>query len=315
MKEDVKVEKQFKGRLPEGGVVIAVAKLVNYGNFKPHFSVTTDGGAAHDLILRAIPELEPIVALHLSDEDGWPMHAVANAAYHAKQEDPKSLARHLRIPVPYARDLIDEMRWYVRDAIAVEKARVADYQQRFWKEAIEACFSACWKREALAAIELLKTASGRSKTLSEDPVPGPQVIFNGDAVNPIEIEPDGHLPRIDLGGRCYYLAADEETAREAVKRYCREMQQHSPEELVCLLGEETVRSWGLGQSVKIGDHQIDNFDDWVDLASNYPQAVWASYDGQTQRLEINEALAEAAGIDFDPDEEDPIWMEVLAYQC
>lgn len=39
------------------------------------------GGAIHDEILRAFPKLAPLVALHLSDPDGTPMHAEANGLY------------------------------------------------------------------------------------------------------------------------------------------------------------------------------------------------------------------------------------------
>ena len=66
------------------------------GNRMPHFSVTCEYrypnqrrgyvagcGAAHDLILSAKPDLADLVALHLSDGLGTPMHAVANAIYWA----------------------------------------------------------------------------------------------------------------------------------------------------------------------------------------------------------------------------------------
>lgn len=39
------------------------------------------GGAVHDLIARYFPDLAPVIALHLSDDEGVPMHAVANARY------------------------------------------------------------------------------------------------------------------------------------------------------------------------------------------------------------------------------------------
>lgn len=39
------------------------------------------GGADHDTILAAAPELAPIVAAHLADPDGTPMHAEANGWY------------------------------------------------------------------------------------------------------------------------------------------------------------------------------------------------------------------------------------------
>ena len=38
-------------------------------------------GAIHDTILKHFPELSPIVKVHLSEPDGVPMHAEANARY------------------------------------------------------------------------------------------------------------------------------------------------------------------------------------------------------------------------------------------
>lgn len=42
---------------------------------------STYGGADHETILAAAPELAPIVAVHLADPDGTPMHGVANGWY------------------------------------------------------------------------------------------------------------------------------------------------------------------------------------------------------------------------------------------
>lgn len=39
------------------------------------------GGCIHDEILQAAPELAPLVAAHLADQDGTPMHAEANGWY------------------------------------------------------------------------------------------------------------------------------------------------------------------------------------------------------------------------------------------
>lgn len=69
------------------------AKLYSYRGQEPHFSVTatlsekkrngrwyeTGGGSCHEKILAAFPELAPVVNVHLSDENGVPMHAVDNA--------------------------------------------------------------------------------------------------------------------------------------------------------------------------------------------------------------------------------------------
>lgn len=60
------------------------------GNATPYFSITADGtengresfgGCCHDLILQHLPDLADVVALHLADSEGAPMHAAANGWY------------------------------------------------------------------------------------------------------------------------------------------------------------------------------------------------------------------------------------------
>lgn len=83
-------------RLPNRHSITATAQLVHlHGNAKPYFSVTGElrnlrrkeenqiemCGAMHAEIANCFPELAPLIALHLSDDDGTPMHAAANGAY------------------------------------------------------------------------------------------------------------------------------------------------------------------------------------------------------------------------------------------
>lgn len=90
--------------LPNGDYVEITAELRDGSNgLSPAFSVTLTGwekrgtwsgraakrngrqwvfgGADHDLVLRAAPGLAPIVAVHLADPSGVPMHAEANGWY------------------------------------------------------------------------------------------------------------------------------------------------------------------------------------------------------------------------------------------
>jgi len=39
-------------------------------------------GCCHDLIVALVPDLAPVVAVHLADENGTPMYAIANGMYH-----------------------------------------------------------------------------------------------------------------------------------------------------------------------------------------------------------------------------------------
>lgn len=89
---------------PNGDFLIIKAELrLDHPTLSPGFSITGDlwerhgkrsgkrryelgqeqdaGGCLHDDVLRAAPGLAPLVAVHLADPDGIPMHAVANGWY------------------------------------------------------------------------------------------------------------------------------------------------------------------------------------------------------------------------------------------
>lgn len=83
-------------RLPNRHSITATAQLVHLsGNARPYFSVTGElrnlrrrgdnqvesCGMLHGEIMEHFQELAPLIALHLSDSDGTPMHAAANGAY------------------------------------------------------------------------------------------------------------------------------------------------------------------------------------------------------------------------------------------
>ena len=66
------------------------AGLCKIGEQRPYFTITFDdsegsGGAGHEQILEHFPEFADIVAMHLSDEEGTPLHAVENGWYWLKQ--------------------------------------------------------------------------------------------------------------------------------------------------------------------------------------------------------------------------------------
>ena len=73
-------------------VVIRYGLQWLHGNAKPYFSVTVDGrdkhnresfgGCCHDIVLKVRPDMADLVALHLSDIDGQPMHALENGFFH-----------------------------------------------------------------------------------------------------------------------------------------------------------------------------------------------------------------------------------------
>jgi hypothetical protein len=86
-KNDVKHTSYAKDRplTPEVFCTVQIEARQPGGKLSPGFSVTVNGkdfgGCCHDLVVAARPDLAPLVALHLSDLDGVPMHALANGEH------------------------------------------------------------------------------------------------------------------------------------------------------------------------------------------------------------------------------------------
>lgn len=106
----------------------AIGQLVHLdGNTAPYFSITGElayqqthnkrwmevrAGAIHEDIVLYLPELAPLVKVHLSNDKGVPMHAAANAAYWAGQTmwqklDLDTLSKHLRVTPEFAQEMVD----------------------------------------------------------------------------------------------------------------------------------------------------------------------------------------------------------------
>lgn len=155
------------------------------GNSAPYFTLTINsgkvngrdsfGGADHETIVRELPELADIAALHLSDIDGVPMHAEANGwyqlagacggfneRYHAgnaetygRPKDPLgSFAEHCRITREQAQAIVDDVLAYdvaEREKLPWKERVSGKCARKRWAEICES-FRPRWKAEADAAI-------------------------------------------------------------------------------------------------------------------------------------------------------------------
>lgn len=93
------------------------------------------GGAGHAEILKHFPQFADLAALHLSDVDGVPMHAIANGWYFIEQQDRNALKSHFR--------LSDEAAGYMLSFVTTEcklEACVDNMRPR-WKAEAEACIA------------------------------------------------------------------------------------------------------------------------------------------------------------------------------
>jgi hypothetical protein len=136
------------------------------GNASPYFSITADVyennrlvscGCQHDLILEHRPNLADLVALHLSDIDGQPLHALENGFYwlggtHWQRPDYKVAAEHFRISESEARNLTElfgdhfsQTGGFLTQSMAAQaKARLAEWVKRQkprWKAEADACIA------------------------------------------------------------------------------------------------------------------------------------------------------------------------------
>ena len=144
MREPVLAERTLTGHYDR---FIRVYGGLHYikGNNKPYFTITADtykaGGCQHDSIQDHLGNrFDDLIALHLSDIDGVPMHPVDNGFYFytLAKDDPKYievLAEHLRITMEDAKDL----RHMNLDKDAFRK--VVDEQRPRWKVEAMACIA------------------------------------------------------------------------------------------------------------------------------------------------------------------------------
>lgn len=113
-----------------------------------------------------------------------------------------------------------------------------------------------------------------------------------------EVHHYGH-PMIEIGSLEFYVFEDTEAAGKAARKHWEDMAKNDHKEFACLLGEETLIQWGLGQYAGPGYTQVKSLNDWLDLWLDTPEEHFASYDGN--ECTVNEVDEEAeAEIGFKP---------------
>jgi len=112
-------------------------------------------GAIHEEIEIYLPELKPLLLVHLADENGVPMHAYENAAYWAgqtkyQQLDLAILASHLRVSQQEALEMFEYVQMYWGELDTVTTPAMA------WQDACENFgYPIRWKEQADQARKML----------------------------------------------------------------------------------------------------------------------------------------------------------------
>ena len=92
-----------------------------------------------------------------------------------------------------------------------------------------------------------------------------RVVFDPDKSNDYS-----YLPMIEAeDGQEFYLAESSEEAGEKAREYWEDLAQDDPREFTCLVGEETLIQWGLGNSAGPGYTAVKSLNEWLDLWFDY----------------------------------------------
>ncbi len=71
------------------------------------------------------------------------------------------------------------------------------------------------------------------------------------------------------------------------------MAQDDPANFTCMVGEQNLIAWGLGQSAGPGSTAVNSLNEWLDLWLDTPSEHWAGYDGHEYEVEgASEALVD-----------------------
>lgn len=111
----------------------------------------------------------------------------------------------------------------------------------------------------------------------------------------------GYLPLLNFdNGEEWYIAQDAEEAGEAARKYWEDLAQDDPKEFACLVGEDVLVQWGMGQSAGPGSTAVNSLEEWLDLWLDTPEEHFAGYDGTEVEVEVvSRDIYEECGFNYD----------------
>jgi hypothetical protein len=95
----------------------------------------------------------------------------------------------------------------------------------------------------------------------------------------------GYGIMITSGNMEFYIFPSREEAGRAARKYWEDMAYFDKAEFVCIVGEETLVSWALGEFAGPGYTHVSSLEEWLDLWLDVPEEQWAGYDGSELDVE------------------------------
>jgi hypothetical protein len=131
-----------------------------------------------------------------------------------------------------------------------------------------------------------------------------QITIDGEVYDVFKVKPSlsyGGLPAVECYGVQFYIARDSEHAGEAVKQYYRDMICDSPDEFKCIIGTETLISWGMGLWAGVAR----NLEGWLSVMARIPERHWGTHDlTEYEITQVSQDIVDDLG-----------WVPSVAYRC
>ena len=119
-----------------------------------------------------------------------------------------------------------------------------------------------------------------------------------DEGDPLEIEEcdtmgwdGGYCIKLE-DGSWWHVFENSEAAGAAAKERWRDMAENDPKEFACMVGEQTLVAWALGQNAGPGSVQVASLEEWLDLMADHPEEEWNSWDGTESTFTLEAELEE-----------------------
>ena len=113
-----------------------------------------------------------------------------------------------------------------------------------------------------------------------------RIKIDGEILTINEVYTTGYdLPMIDTDCGEFYVAKDSEQAGKAARRRWEEMAESDPSEFRCMIGDETLIAWAMGDWGGPGNTQVRSLTKWLDLWLDAPNEEFASYDSEERTVE------------------------------
>ena len=94
----------------------------------------------------------------------------------------------------------------------------------------------------------------------------------------------GYGKEITTDDGTFVIFGDAELAGESAREYWEDLAKNDPEEFACIVGEETLIAWALGQWAGPGTSQVRSLNEWLDLWLDTPEEHFATWDGEEREF-------------------------------